>query len=825
MKPRQGRSENRDWRLTWLVISLVGLGLLLTACDDSASSDTTSPPLISPSDTVDLEFEEGPPYEPPHDRPGPAVDRILFRSFHVDRAPLELEADNMDLYMFSLNTEAAEQLRDDSNVRLYPAPATTLSLILNPAPAPEGQLNPFANREIRQAMQLLVDRDFIARDLFQGLALPMVTHVSPQDFDFLTVHEIARGSGIAYAPELARERIAEAMQQEGAELVDGVWNYEGRPVQVKLVGRVEDERREIADLVRAELEEAGFMVAISYQSFAPAVLQVYSTDPQAFEWHIYTEGWGRSTAQRYDFSSVNQMNAPWLGNMPGWREVGFWQYENTELDDLGQALFRGEYDSQEERDEIYRTMTEIGLDESVRIWLANVVNHYPTQSELTGVTRDPVAGVRGPWTLREAYLPGQDELTVGHLWVWTERTTWNPVGGFGDVYSVDIWRNVHDPPLWNDPFTGIPTSLRAGFEVETAGPDTAVEVPEDAVVWDAAAGAWQEVGPGVEAVSKVTFDYSSYVDSKWHHGQPITMADVVYPIAQNFELSYDEDKSRIETAAAVTARPYLETFRGYRVLDDRTLEVYVDFWHFEENLIASYASPSSVSMPWEVLAAMDTLVFEERRAAFSDTAAARFDVPWLSLVMERDAGLVERTLEALVRDESVPEGVFTMGGESLIDAQTASDRYQAALDWYDEHDHLVISNGPFYLNDYDPPAQLAELLAYRDETYPFRPGDWYLGSPPLVEIADVDTSALTGSAESEVVVAVEGPGQLGVRYLTIDAASGEVVGSGEARDTGDGSFVVPLGDVPAGQYRLELAAFSDRVALLTERSVDIEVTS
>ena len=808
----------------WGVIVFIVFALVVGACDDTTDTGAASRPLILPSDTFDLEFEEGPPYEPPHDRPGPAVDRILFRSFHVDRAPLELDAQNMDLYMYSLSTAAAEQLRDDSDIRLYPAPATTLSLILNPAPAPEGRLNPFANREIRQAMQLLVDREFITRDLFQGLALPMVTHVSPRDFDFLTVHEIARGAGIAYAPELARQRIAEAMLEEGAELVDGVWHYQGQPVRVKLIGRVEDERREIADLVRVELEEAGFTVAISYQSFAPAVLQVYSTDPKAFEWHIYTEGWGRSTTQRYDFSTINQMYAPWLGNMPGWREVGFWQYENSELDDLGQRLFRGEYDSPEERDEIYRKVTRIGLDESVRIWLANVVNHYASRSDLTGVTRDPVAGVRGPWTLREAYVPGQEELTVGHLWVWTERTTWNPVGGFGDIYSVDVWLNVHDPPIWNDPFTGIPMSFRAGFEVETAGPGATLEVPEDAAMWDATTGSWVEVGPGVEAVSKVTFDYSSYVGSKWHHGEPITMADVLYPIAQGYELSYDEDKSRIEVAAAVTARPYLETFKGYRVVDHRTLEVYLDFWHFEENLIASYASPSSVSMPWEVLAAMDSLVFEERRAAFSDTAAARFNVPWLSLVMERDAALVERTLQRFLREEVVPEGVFAIGGESLVDAQIAGERYQAALDWYDEHDHLVISNGPFYLNTYDPPAQLAELIAYRDETYPFHPGDWYLGTPLLVEINEVDTSAVS-AAEPEVVVDVEGPGELGVRYLVIDAASGEVVGSGDAVDKGDGQFAVPLEDLPAGPYRLELAAFSDSVALLTERSVDIEVTS
>ena len=56
-------------------------------------------------------------------------------------------------------------------------------------------------------------------------------------------------------------------------------------------------------------------------------------------------------------------------------------------------------------------------------------------------------------------------------------------------------------------------------------------------------------------------------------------------------------------------------------------------------------------MPWEVKAAMDDLVFEQRRAAYSDTAASRYSVPWLSLVLRRDAGLVDRTLRELERDE------------------------------------------------------------------------------------------------------------------------------------------------------------------------------
>src|SRR5690606_19106315 len=346
------------------------------------------------------------------------------------------------------------------------------------------------------------------------------------------------------------------------------------------IGRVEDERRDIADLIRVELEGAGFQVATSYLPFAAAVLSVYSTDPAIFEWHIYTEGWGRGAPQRYDYSNINQMYAPWLGNMPGWREVGFWQYEHEELDRIGKELFRGEFSGVEERNEMYRQMTRIGLDESIRVWVVTAENSFPARNDLDGVTADLVSGPKSPWTLREINLPGGGPVTIGHLWVWTERTTWNPVGGFGDVYSTDIWRAVHDAPMWNHPFTGVPIPVRVTYEVETAGPDGKLDVPADAVMWNAVQDRWAPVGGGVKATSKVVFDYSGYFESRWHHGRPIEMADVVYQIAQGFELAYDPDKARIEVALGVTARPYLETLKGYRFLDDRRVEVYVDFWHF-----------------------------------------------------------------------------------------------------------------------------------------------------------------------------------------------------------------------------------------------------
>lgn len=766
----------------------------------------------------------------PANRPGPAVDTLLFKSFFVDRAPLDLQAGNMDLYLYGLRNEAAGQLQGDPSVQLYHAPATTLSLILNPAPAPEGQLNPFSILAVRQAMQYLVDRDFIAQDIYRGLARPMITHVSPTDLDYLTVYDLDRGSGIRHDADYAKQLITDAMTGAGASLVDGVWSYGGQPIRLKFIARVEDERREIGDLVRAALEQVGFSVSMSYQSFAPAVLSVYSTDPQAFEWNLYTEGWSRGSAQRYDVGTINAMNAPWLGNMPGWRESGFWQYQNDQLDTLGQRLFRGQFKSLAERNDLYRQMTSLGLQESVRIWLASVDTTFAGTSQLADVTRDVVAGPRSPLTLRTAHVPGRTDLTVGDLWVWTERSTWNPIGGFGDAYSNDIWRNLNDPPLWNDPFTGDPVPFRATTKVETAGPDGTLEVPADAVTWDATADAWVPVKAGTAAVSAVTYDYSKYFASHWHDGQPITQADVAYSVAQGFELAYDPDKARIEVAIAATSRPYLETLKGFRFLPDGTVQVYVDYWHFDEAHIAAYASPSSLSMPWEVLAAMDDLVFAQRRAAYSDTAASRYDVPWLSLVMTRDAKLVDRTLREAKLKATVPAGVFDVGGRSLVTADEAAARYGAAHDWFTAHGNLVISNGPFFLARFDPAAQFAELDAFRDPTYPFTAKDLTLGDPPTLEIGDAAADPVAIGQEATVTVPVTGPGTIAVRYLLIDPATGSVVTSGDAApgaNAGEFSVTIPAditGGLFPGPYQLELAASSDAVGLVSERQVDLEVT-
>lgn len=809
----------------------LSFGLVLVGCSGENGSPLATkviddPTMTSPSPAKSSSGSVRSNYTPPHTLPGPASDAIFFKSFFVDRAPLDFRNQEMDFYLFSLKTSGAAELSDDPNIRLEQAPATTLSIVLNPAPAPEGQLNPFSIKAIRQSIQYLIDREFIASDIYQGQALPMLTHLSPTDFDYLTVFETAKESDYHFDPEFARSIIDREMTAAGAEKVGGVWNFDGDPLRLKFIVRVEDERRAIGDLLRAELERAGFLVSPSYQEFAPAVLNVYASDPKAFQWHLYTEGWSRGAPQRYDFGTVNQMLAPWQGNMPGWLESGFWHYDNEELDRLGQRIFTGEFSGVDERNELYRRMTEVGLDESIRLWVATVNNSFPIREGMEGITSDLVAGPKTARSIREIYIPGQDSLTLGNLWVWTERSTWNPIGGFGDLYSNDIFRNLVDPPIANHPFTGLPVPFRATFDVETAGPSGKLSIPEDAVMWNPEENVWEQA-PATQATSKVTFDFSNYFGSNWHHSQRITMADAIYSIAQQYELSFDRTKSEIEFALGATARPYLDTFRGYRIAGNERLEVYVDFWHFEESQIGAYASPTSLSTPWELLAAMDELVFETRRAAYSDTSAARFNVPWISLAMKQDANLVERTLVDFLNNSFLPEGVFIVNNRSLVSKAEADARYQAAIDWFEKHEMLVISNGPFSLKRYDPPAQFAEIQAFRDESYPYKPGDFFLGDAPRIDITRILSSDIKRGTDATVSVEAEGPGMLGLRYVFFDPVNGTIVDTGDATVNGSNlSVTLPgslTGNLEPGLYQMFVAVFSEEIASLSERQIDIEI--
>ncbi len=766
-------------------------------------------------------------YRAPHGMPGPAVDKVIYKRVDVALAPKAIQAGDIDLYQFALRPAQAKALVGDPNVRLYMAPAGLVDIILNPAPAPVGELNPLSNKRIRLALQYVFNREFYVTNIYEGFAAPMVTFLSIYDPDYTTVFDIIAKYDFKYDPALAAQIIDEEMTRMGAEKIGGKWYYNGKPVTLKFIIRIEDERREIGDAFAAELEKLGFTVERVYAPFGVAIEKVYGTDPKDLEWHLYTEGWGKTGVDKYDYSTINQYNAPWFGFMPGWQETGYWQYENTTIDELGIRLYQGQFKSKMERDELYRRITEMAIQESIRIWGITRLEAYAARAEVVGITNDVGAGIRAWHVIRNAYIPGKNVLTVGHLWVWTERSAWNPVGGFEDVYSVDIAASTCDPKMALHPFNGLPTAIRIAYDVETAGPEGALNVPTDAVVWDAINDRWVNVPAGTKAISKVTLDFSKFFSAKWHHGVRISLADVIYSLAALWDIVMDPEKNSTEPAVASVNAPFFQMLKGIRILPDERVEVYLNYWHFEPAYIAFQASaiwPASypcMMLPWEVYAAMNKLVFERKTYAFSDTAATKLGVPWLSVVLKDHAAAVADVLKEMKSASFFQESWFTINGKVYETIEDAMARYDAALNWYNTYGLMWIGNGPFMLTKFDPAAQYAELTAYRDESYPYKPGDNYWGLPEVVEIVGIGKSTIVPGGESTLVVDVKGPGTLHVKYLVRDPLTGKVIRIGEGDRVTPTRFAIKLDPDftaklrPGGLYEFTIAAYSDEVAFVT----------
>jgi peptide/nickel transport system substrate-binding protein len=806
--------------------------------------------------------------------PGPASDKIVMRRYPIPDVPAAILGGEIDAYMFALRPAQVEPLLGRPEVVIITAPAGLLELTLNPAPVhveriegnytaeevlaiikfrygvtvprkalvnlyyeeevvnetrkvytiaefgafPGKGVNPFAFREIRWAMNYAIDRDAFISVAMRGLGVPMYTFLSQYDPDYFVIADIIAKYEFTYNPDYAKQIVTSVMTEIGATLgPDGYWYYDGSPITVTLIIRPEDERKDLGYTFNTELPKLGINTIPLEKPFREAIPLVYGTDPAEFQWHVYTAGWGKGGIEKYDSATIAQFCAPWLGWMPGWGEPGWWNYRYPEIDELTLRIYTGDYTSREERDELYRRASELCILESVRIWVMTRLDAYPVRVEVKGVTKDLGAGLRGIWNLREMYREDRTTLYVGHLYVWTAASVWNWWGGFMDVYSVDPARATYDPGTWLHPFSGDYMPFRTPYAVETAGPGGKLPVPSTAKKWDYENNKWVEVGEGVYATSAVTFDLSKMIGTKFHNGITITMADYVGYVALLYELVYDPAYSGLEPRISGTNKPWLDTIVAWEFNDEaKTMTVYVNYWHFDEDYIAAWAS-IGIGNPVEIHVATFELALDRR----SETGLCLYQTaicPGISLVLPEHVGLIRDTLAAYLNNETVLAKVQVLtDGRMTMEEWNA--RIQADLNWINTYNLAWISYGPFMLTKLDTTAQVLELTAYRDPTYPFKKGDWYYGYPVLTEITKIEVpeKVIVGQ-EATITVTLSGIPPFYVKYVLKDPA-GNVVATGFGEKVEENVFKITL---PAGltaqftpdaYYTLIVTATSDVVAV------------
>ncbi len=709
---------------------------------------------------------------------GTYVDKVEFTQYSdANTAIEEVENGNLDIYYSSIPSSRIDsQLRQDVNV--FQSTGTEYSLLVNPSPS--DKFNPFSIREVRYALNYLVDRNMIVDEILNGYGSQMISAYKPYDPDYLLILGKLQSFNFQYNPVLADQMISDALTKAGAEKVNGKWYYESKPIEITIFIRTDDQvRKSIGEVLVSKLQKIGFEVKTDYGDLSKAFSVVYGSNPADAQWNIYTEAYTVGGFVRYDSVVIAQMYAPWFSNMPGFNNQGYWNYNNDSLDSVSQEIFAGNFTSSQMRAELINKGVAEGIQESVRIFLAAQVDQYVANKKVQGVINDFGAGITSRFTPINS-RDGSDTLKIGVAKIY--QGAWNPVAGFTDTYSQEMSSSTTDPGDFKNPYTGLTIPVRTDWQVETAGPSGKLDVPSDAIRWDPQQQKWIQVGSETKSTSKVTFHMKF---SNWHSGQPMDMKDVLYGIYFLYQWGSDQvsQTKTFDSEYSPKANQAAKTLVGVRIINGNTIEVYQDYWHFDENEIADSAQvwPST---PWEIMYAMEKSV-TDGKLAFSRSDAVSKNVDWLSLIVPKDTQVMRSNLEDFEKNNEIPAALVGLGNSSYCDM-----RYNSGISWIDKHGNAMISNGPFYLESYLPEASTISLESFNDTTYPFGIGYWKKFEQvqlPKIEKINMPTTMQIGH-ELDIQSLVTPNSD--VYYYFINA-QGQVVYSG-MQNSGNGTFNITI---------------------------------
>jgi len=642
------------------------------------------------------------------------VDSIKFIQYLDENTALEeVRNGNLDMYYYRISSDRLEDSQAREGLKVFDSTGGSYSLLVNPSESEK--FNPFSSKEVRFALNYLVDRKLIVNELMGGYGAPIISYYGPTDPEYLTIIKELESFNFKYNPTLAEEIISKSLTDRGAVKIDGKWKIKDSEVEIRIFIRSDDPvRKSIGEILSVELERMGFLVKKDYGDLNKAFVVVYGSNPANLDWSLYTEGWGRSAFVKYDSIGLGQMYAPWFSNMPGFNDPSYWNYENKKLDDLTQKIYKGGFETAEKRAQLIQEAVTEGVEESVRIFLASKVDQYVVNENVSGIINDLGAGVPSRFTPINVKT-NDNELVIGVKQIY--QGAWNPIMGLTDTYSRHIWGIISDPITFKHPFTGETFPVRAQWEVETSSVNEKIKVPIEAKMWNPELQEWSNVDPNTTATSKVTFDFEF---SKWHNGQSMDMNDILHSLYFTIEwgTQTDDTDKTFDTEFTPRAAQSIQTIIGINQIDEDTVEVYVDYDHFDKNEIAEWAALWS-PVPWEITTAMEKAVIDGK-VSFSRSGATSKNVNWLSLIVPKDAEIIKGYLQEHKDNRFIPKSLKQNENTS----QYYEDRYDSSIKWIETNNHAVISNGPFYLQSYAPESRTITVKAFEDESYPFKVGKW-----------------------------------------------------------------------------------------------------
>lgn len=849
---------------------LMMLSLVLAACAPQAATATEAPTEAPVQQTEEPAATEAPteaPTEaaPKTERHGGWLDEIDISVVAGDSAISQLQAGTIDFYSFNLASDAYPAIRD-AGLQTTQAFGGYYGISLNPAVFTDTtQLNPFSNRKIREALNWLIDRDYINQEIYAGGSLTKLLPVTTQLVEYTNLIDTARALEAKYAfnANKAKEVIDAEMPGMGAELVDGKWTFNGQPITLTFLIRSDGDgtRKPMGDYVANQLETVGFTVDRQYKTSSEAFPIWQGTTAADGQWHMYTAGYipsGLGTLrdesgniqQSYLNTSV-QASEPYISNV-----------SDPEFQELGDNLANGQYSSKEERDQMMARALELSLEDSLFVWTIDQQVYAPYNDNVQ-VTYDLATGPEstnvGPYNLRFKDQEG-GTMKIGTNDLFTQP--WNSVGGSNWVWDAWVMRMttmgssniVGGAGLMADPYTGLPypqriasaeLTYKEGLPINqsldwlTVKTAPQVDVPADAWVdWDATEQRWITAGEkfpdGLTANVKsvVVYPDDLFETVKWHDGSPISVGDFVMSMIQGIDPG-KEDSPIYDASLALSINAGLESFKGYRITstDPLTIEAYNDTYYSDAELNVTPIWPLSPfglsgENAWTVLA-VSNLAEENGELAYTQDKADNAQIENTSWVGGPSLEVLSKYLDQAASESYIP---YEATLSQYITKEEADQRYANLKAWYEDHGHFWVGTGPYYLDQVFTTEKTAVLKNFAE--FPDLADRWAMFAEPKLASIVLDGPAQVKAGEEAVFeAAVNFKDQpyaqadvQEVKYILYDT-TGSVVEVGTADLLGEGQYQVTLGSdvtsrLPNGSARLELAVVPIPVAIPAFTSLD-----
>ena len=710
---------------------------------------------------------------------GAFLDEVVITSEPDASAAIQrLKNNALDLYALGLSDAALYvDVLSDTSLTSVENSATFNDLTFNPvgpAFAETGKLNPFSDPKFREAMNWLVDRDYIADDIMGGLATPKYTCLTDSFADAKERYpDLMATVEAKYAHNLTKAAgiVTTEMQKLGAVLEQGTWMYNGQPVEIIGLIRTEDKRKEIGDYFADLLEGLGFTVTRQY-GVGPDLLPIwYHGDPALGKWHFYTGGWWDSVICRDEGGAFGAFYT----NL--WSDMGpLWQaYVNDpDLYEAAERLWNYDYASMEERRDLFEVCIPKSMEGNVRMFLfANksftpMRGHVRVAADVAGGVSGVFSGECGSWTwaLTAHFVDDRGEPIVGGMLraavpdILTRP--WNPVAGSESPYDAFAIRATSDRGAQPDPRDGLcwpgrmegaDLYVQEGVPVEithdwvTLQSVPEIVVPSDAWAdWDDTQQRFITVGErfpeGTTALMKSVVYYPKDIFTvPLHDGSTLSMGDFILHAILRFDRAKEASAIYDESAVA-DFNTLMGTFKGVKFITGDPnygliVETYSDFfWEIDSylycNLDAELCAATwfpgcdrNPSDPYEWSSglwhttALGIMAEEDGVLAFSQNKASALGVEWMNFIDGSSLPILRSYLDEAQATNYIPYEP-TMG--QYVTQAEATQRWSNLEQWYSDKGHFWVGSGPFYLESADTTGKVIHLKRF--EEYPDPSDRW-----------------------------------------------------------------------------------------------------